>query len=41
MGRGDVIEGDVPETRSPTDEELRLLREVIDPQGLRDREIRS
>jgi acyl CoA:acetate/3-ketoacid CoA transferase beta subunit len=31
----------VPATREPTSEELRLLREVIDPEGLRDREIRS
>jgi acyl CoA:acetate/3-ketoacid CoA transferase beta subunit len=30
---------DVPETRAPTDEELRLLREVIDPGGLRKREL--
>ena len=29
------------ETRLPTDEELRLIREVIDPKALRDREIRS
>ena len=29
------------ETRRPTDDELRLLREVIDPKSLRDREIRS
>jgi acyl CoA:acetate/3-ketoacid CoA transferase beta subunit len=29
------------ESRSPSDEELRLLREVIDPKSLRDREIRS
>ena len=36
-----VIEGDVPETRAPTDEELRLMREVIDPQGFREKEIRS
>jgi acyl CoA:acetate/3-ketoacid CoA transferase beta subunit len=28
-------------TRLPTDEELRLIREVIDPRGLRDREVRS
>lgn len=33
------VPGDVPETRSPTDEELRLIREVIDPKGLRDREV--
>ncbi|OBJ55941.1 cholesterol ring-cleaving hydrolase subunit IpdB [Mycobacterium sp. 1423905.2] len=29
------------ETRQPTDDELRLIREVIDPKALRDREIRS
>jgi acyl CoA:acetate/3-ketoacid CoA transferase beta subunit len=29
------------ETRLPTEEELRLIREVIDPKSLRDREIRS
>ena len=29
------------ETRLPTDDELRLIREVIDPKALRDREIRS
>ncbi|ETZ44436.1 putative 3-oxoadipate CoA-transferase [Mycobacterium avium MAV_061107_1842] len=28
------------ETRLPTDDELRLIREVIDPKSLRDREIR-
>lgn len=28
------------ETRLPTDDELRLIREVIDPKALRDREIR-
>lgn len=28
-------------TRVPTDEELRLIREVIDPRGLRDREVRA
>ncbi|MFF3766406.1 CoA-transferase subunit beta [Streptomyces sp. NPDC001922] len=31
----------VPFTRGPTAEELRLIREVIDPRGLRDREVRS
>jgi hypothetical protein len=36
-----VIADDVSETRLPTDEELRLLREVIDPESVRDREIRS
>ncbi|HEX4862742.1 MAG TPA: CoA-transferase [Acidimicrobiales bacterium] len=30
---------EVEETRSPTDEELRLIREVIDPQDLRSSEI--
>jgi acyl CoA:acetate/3-ketoacid CoA transferase beta subunit len=34
-------EGDVPPTRWPTEEELRILREVLDPRGLRDREVRS
>jgi acyl CoA:acetate/3-ketoacid CoA transferase beta subunit len=34
-----VVEGEVPETRLPTDEELTLIREVIDPRGLRDREV--
>jgi hypothetical protein len=29
------------ETRLPTHDELRLIREVIDPKALRDREIRS
>ncbi|MFT4082552.1 MAG: CoA-transferase [Nocardioides sp.] len=28
-------------TRLPTEEELRLIREVIDPRGLRDREVRA
>ena len=30
---------DVVETRLPTDEELRLMREVLDPKSLRDREV--
>ncbi len=30
----------VPDTRLPTDEELRLLRDVLDPDGPRDREVR-
>ncbi|WP_424214278.1 CoA-transferase subunit beta [Streptomyces sp. BI20] len=30
---------EVPLTREPTPEELRLIREVIDPRGLRDREV--
>ncbi len=35
-----VIDADVPETRAPTDEELRLIRERIDPNGIREKEIR-
>jgi hypothetical protein len=34
-----VVVGDVPQTRTPTDEELRLIREVIDPKGLRLKEV--
>jgi hypothetical protein len=34
-----TIPGDVPETRSPTGEELQIMREVLDPRGLRDREV--
>ena len=33
------VPDDVPETRSPTDEELALIRDVIDPDGLREREV--
>jgi acyl CoA:acetate/3-ketoacid CoA transferase beta subunit len=32
-------DADVPETRVPTLEELVLIREVLDPRGLRDREV--
>ncbi|MCX3062080.1 CoA-transferase subunit beta [Streptomyces beihaiensis] len=32
-------ENGVPFTREPTPEELRLIREVIDPEGLREREV--
>jgi acyl CoA:acetate/3-ketoacid CoA transferase beta subunit len=35
-----VLDGDVPESRLPTDEELRLLRDVIDPKGVRKSEFR-
>ncbi|MCX5306620.1 CoA-transferase [Streptomyces sp. NBC_00160] len=35
-----AITGEVPFTREPTAGELRLIREVIDPKGLRDREVR-
>jgi len=31
----------VPETRLPTDEELQLIREVLDPKGLRDAEVKE
>jgi acyl CoA:acetate/3-ketoacid CoA transferase beta subunit len=34
-----VVPGDVPSTRLPTPEELGLLRTVLDPRGLRDREV--
>jgi hypothetical protein len=34
-----VVEGGVPETRMPTVEELVLVREVLDPRSLRDREV--
>jgi acyl CoA:acetate/3-ketoacid CoA transferase beta subunit len=30
---------DVVESRLPTDEELRLIREVLDPKNLRDKEV--
>jgi len=33
------VPDDVPTTREPTDEELKLLREVLDPKGIRDREV--
>jgi acyl CoA:acetate/3-ketoacid CoA transferase beta subunit len=36
-----VVPDDVPESRLPTDDELRLIREVIDPQGLREKEVPS
>ena len=35
-----VIEGDVPESRAPSDEELRLIREEIDPEGWANREVK-
>jgi acyl CoA:acetate/3-ketoacid CoA transferase beta subunit len=34
-----TIPDDVPYTREPTAEELRLIREVIDPKGVREREV--
>ncbi|HEY2478606.1 MAG TPA: CoA-transferase [Solirubrobacterales bacterium] len=50
VGREEVVaatgfdlaaDGEVPETRSPTAEELRLIREEIDPHRARDREVRA
>ncbi|MEU1005324.1 CoA-transferase subunit beta [Streptomyces tibetensis] len=34
-----TVPDEVPYTREPTSEELRLVREVIDPKGARDREV--
>ena len=34
-----VVGGDVPETRHPSDEELRIIREVLDPEGFASREV--
>ena len=34
-----VIEGKIPQTRLPTDEELRLIREQIDPKGFLNKEV--
>ncbi|HYZ55137.1 MAG TPA: CoA-transferase [Streptosporangiaceae bacterium] len=36
-----AIDGEVPQTRLPSDEELRLIREVLDPRSLRDQEVRE
>ncbi|NIY64246.1 CoA-transferase beta subunit [Streptomyces malaysiensis] len=36
-----AVPDEVPHTRAPSAEELRLIREVLDPKGLRDREVRS
>lgn len=33
------IPADVPETRQPTEQELRIVREQLDPRGIRDREV--
>ncbi|MFD7015413.1 CoA-transferase subunit beta [Streptomyces sp. NPDC059928] len=35
-----AVADEVPYTRDPTDEELRLIRDVLDPENLRDREVR-
>jgi acyl CoA:acetate/3-ketoacid CoA transferase beta subunit len=34
-----TVPDEVPATREPTDEELRLIREVVDPAGARAREV--
>lgn len=34
-----VVPDEVPTSRLPTEEELRLIREVIDPEGAREREV--
>jgi acyl CoA:acetate/3-ketoacid CoA transferase beta subunit len=34
-----TIDGAVPQTRAPTPAELALIRDVIDPAGLRDGEV--
>ncbi|WP_240802984.1 CoA-transferase [Streptomyces sp. A1499] len=36
-----AVPDDVPCTREPTAEELRLIRDVVDPRGLREREVRA
>jgi acyl CoA:acetate/3-ketoacid CoA transferase beta subunit len=36
-----AIEGDVPDTRTPSDEELRIIRETLDPAGVRNNEVPS
>lgn len=36
----EIDASNAPTTRLPTDEELRLIRDVLDPRGLRDREVR-
>ena len=34
-----AIDGDVPETPAPSDEQLHLIRDVLDPEALRDKEV--
>ncbi len=36
-----VIDGDVPETRVPSQAELDIIRDVLDPESLRDREVKK
>ena len=37
----ELIVDDVAETRRPTDDELHLIRQVLDPAGLRDAEVKG
>jgi acyl CoA:acetate/3-ketoacid CoA transferase beta subunit len=36
-----VVPDEVPQTRLPDEDELRLIRDVLDPRGLREREVAS
>jgi acyl CoA:acetate/3-ketoacid CoA transferase beta subunit len=36
-----TVPASVPETRAPTESELRLIRETLDPEGAREREVRA
>ncbi len=36
-----AIDGDVPQTREPEAEELRIIREVLDPEGFANREVKD
>ena len=36
-----AIDGDVPETRVPSQAELDIIRDVLDPESLRDREVKK
>jgi acyl CoA:acetate/3-ketoacid CoA transferase beta subunit len=36
-----VIPEEVPETRRPTDAELKIIREVLDPRGVAAREVKE
>ena len=36
-----VVPPDIPHTRTPTPAELELIRNMLDPRGLRNREVRG
>ena len=36
-----AIDGEIPETRAPTDRELTIIREVLDPKGIAAREVKG